>query len=189
MAGKLPSFITGANAKIKAGGLTIAYAQDVNYAATVDTIPVETMGRYEVVSNEPVGYRVSGTLNVVRYTPIAQLNKMAGAAKNGNGLGNWEFQSPSGGVASDHVNPGKLLSSQTWDLAIFQKEQASTSTADTVGAITTQSTVTIQDCRFTSLGGAITKRGILVESYSFVGILESDESFDASNSGDNDLST
>jgi hypothetical protein len=183
MAGKLPSFITGANAKIRAGGLVLAYAQDVNYTATIDVIPVETMGRYEVVSNEPVGYRVSGTLNVVRYTPVAQANGMAGAASGGNGLGNWNLQSPAAGTAGDSVNPGRLLSSQTWDLEVFQKKQ------DGTGAITSQPSVKVQDCRFTSLGGAITKRGILVESYSFVGILESDESFEASNSGDSDLST
>jgi hypothetical protein len=54
MAGKKPSFITGATAKIKIGNLTMAYAQDVSYSTTVTTIPIETMGRYEVVSNEPV---------------------------------------------------------------------------------------------------------------------------------------
>jgi hypothetical protein len=56
MAGKTPSFITGATAKIKIGALTMAYAQDVSYNTTVTTIPIETMGRYEVVSNEPVAY-------------------------------------------------------------------------------------------------------------------------------------
>ena len=71
MAGKTPSFITGATAKIKAGNLTMAYCQDVSYSTTVTTIPIETCGRYEVVANEPVAYFVDGTLSIVRNTKEA----------------------------------------------------------------------------------------------------------------------
>lgn len=180
MAGKKPSFITGANAKIKAGNLTLAYAQDVNYATTVDIIPIETMGRYEAVTNEPVGYRVEGTLNVVRYTKIAQANQMTAAAVGGNGLGKWNFST--GGVGSEHINPGELLASQTWDLEVFQKY-------DDGGQTKSQIVIKIKDCRFRTKGGAINKRGILVESFSFVGILGEDDSFSVSNSGDIDLTT
>jgi len=180
MAGMKPSFVTGANAKIKAGNLTLAYAQDVSYAATVDIVPVETMGRYEVVSNEPVGYRVEGNLNVVRYTKVAQQNGMNGAAAGGNGVGKWNFST--GGVASQHVNPGDLLVSQTWDLEVFQKY-------DDNGQPASQLVSKVKDCRFRSKGGAINKRGILVEAFAFVGILAEDDSFTASNSGDQDLSS
>lgn len=180
MAGKKPSFITGANAKIKAGNLTLAYAQDVSYATTVDVIPIETMGRYETVSNEPVGYRVEGQLNIVRYTKIAQQNGMSGANAGGNGVGKWVM--PTGGTASQHVNPGELLASQTWDLEVFQK-------FDNAGAVDSTKVIKIKDCRFRSKGGAINKRGILVESFAFSAILAEDDSFDVSNSGDNDLAT
>jgi len=179
MAGKKPSFITGANAKIKAGDLTIAYAQDVSYNTTVTTIPIETMGRYEVVTNEPVAYFVEGTLSVIRYTKIAEENQMSGAAKGGNGVGKWNFQT--GGNGGEHVNPGKLLASQTWDLEIFQKF------ADAGGATQTTETVSVKDCRFTRKGGAINKRGVLVEQFAFSAILIDDDSFDAANSGDTDL--
>ena len=180
MAGKKPSFITGANAKIKAGDLTIAYAQDVSYNTTITTIPIETMGRYEVVTNEPVAYFVEGTLSVIRYTKIAEENQMSGAAKGGNGVGNWNFQT--GGTASEHVNPAKLLASQTWDLEIFQKF------ADSGGVSQTQEAVSVKDCRFTRKGGAINKRGVLVEQFAFSAILIDDDSFDAAGSGDSDLS-
>jgi len=180
MSGKKPSFVTGANAKIKAGNLTLAYAQDVSYAATVDIVPVETMGRYEVVTNEPVGYRVEGNLNVVRYTKIASLNGMQGAAAGGNGVGKWNFST--GGKASEHVNPGEMLASQTWDLEVFQKY-------DDAGTIKSELVSKVRDCRFRSKGGAINKRGILVEAFSFVGVLAEDDSFTASNSGDSDLSS
>lgn len=180
MAGKKPSFVTGANAKIKAGDLTIAYAQDVSYNTTVTTIPIETMGRYEVVTNEPVAYFVEGTLSVIRYTKIAEENAMSGAAKDGNGVGNWNFQT--GGTGSEHVNPGQLLASQTWDLEIFQKF------ADSGGAVQSEEAVSVRDCRFTRKGGAINKRGVLVEQFAFSAILIDDDSFDASESGDVDLS-
>lgn len=180
MAGKKPSFVTGANAKIKAGNLTLAYAQDVSYATTIDIVPVETMGRYEVVTNEPVGYRVEGNLNVVRYTRIAAQNGMQGAAAGGNGVGKWNFST--GGNAKEHVNPGDMLASQTWDLEVFQKY-------DDSGTIKSELVSKVRDCRFRSKGGAINKRGILVESFSFVGVLAEDDSFTASNSGDNDLAS
>ena len=175
MSGKAPSFLTGANAKIKAGGITIAYAQDTSYNVTVTTIPIETMGRYEVVSNEPVAYFVDGTLSVIRYTKIANANGMDKTAINGNGLGNWNMNT--GQAASDQVNPGALLGSKTWDLDVFQK--------DTSGST---KVVTITDCRFIRQGSSITKRGVLTEQYAFNGILKSDDSFTASLSGDDDLS-
>jgi len=191
MAGKVPSFITGANAKITAGGVTFAYASDVSYAVVVDTVPIETMGRYEAVSNEPVNYSVSGELSVVRYTGIANANNMAGAAVNGNGLGNVNFKT--GGNGADEINPANMLISQTWDLNVYQKiasgNPATTSPAETnAGAPTSGAVITITDCRFNRKTAGINKRGILVDRLSFVGILGYDDSFQAGSSGDVDLS-
>jgi hypothetical protein len=181
MAAKAPSFVTGANAKIKAGGKTFAYASDVSYQVIVDTVPIETMGRYEAVN-----YSVSGELSIVRYTKVAAQNNMPGTATNGNGLGNVDFAT--GGIASDHINPGNILASQTWDLAVYQKTQAAETagggTAVTVDAV---EFISITDCRFTRMSAGINKRGILVDRLSFVGILMNDDSFEASNSGDIDL--
>lgn len=182
MAAKIPSFVTGANAKVKAGGLTFAYAQDVAYRVNVDTVAIETMGRYETVSNEPVNYTVSGELAIVRYTAIAKDNKMAGTAAGGNGLGNANWTT--GGKGSDQIDPGNLLASQTWDLAVFQKVQVAGSPATSL----VPAVITITDCRFTNKSSGLNKRGILVDRMSFVGILASDDSFVASNSGDIDLS-
>ncbi len=191
MAGKVPSFITGANAKITAGGVTFAYAADVSYNVSVDTVPIETMGRYEAVSNEPVNYSVSGELSVVRYTGIANANGMAGAAANGNGLGNVNYKT--GGNAASEINPGQILISQTWDLAVFQKIASGTppitSPAETnTGAPASGAVITITDCRFNRKSAGINKRGILVDRLSFVGILAYDDSFQAGTSGDIDLS-
>lgn len=180
MSGKKPSFITGANAKIQAGGITMAYAQDVSYNVTVTTIPIETMGRYEVVSNEPVAYFVDGTLSVIRYSSVAA--GMSGAAAHGNGIGNWKFATPSGTDASQMMNPAQMLASQTWDLNIYQK-------FDNGGTVDSQDVINLKDCRLTRKGGAINKRGVLVEQFSFNAILQDDDSYTAANSGDNDLTS
>lgn len=187
MAGKKPSFITGANAKIKVGGKTFAYAADVSYQVAVDTIPIETMGRYEAVTNEPVNYSVAGELSVVRYTSIAKSNGMPGTNTGGNGLGKVDYTT--GGNASNELNPGNILFSQTWDLSVFQKEQlAATAAGGTATVTDSVEFITIKDCRFTRKSSALNKRGILVDRLAFVGVLADDDSFDVSSSGDTDLS-
>lgn len=176
-----------ANAKIKVGGKTFAYASDVSYQVAVDTVPIETMGRYEAVTNEPVNYSVAGELSVVRYTQIAKDNNMNGTNTGGNGLGKVDFTT--GGNGAHHINPGNILLSQTWDLAVFQKTQAAATAGGATAAVTDAvEFITIKDCRFTRKSAGINKRGILVDRLSFVGILADDESFDSSNSGDIDLS-
>lgn len=186
MAAKMPSFITGANAKIKVGGKTFAYASDVSYQVAVDTIPIETMGRYEAVSNEPVNYSVAGELSVVRYTGIANQNGMPGTNSGGNGLGQVNYTT--GGNGGYEINPGNILLSETWDLAVFQKTQTGATAAGGTAQVTDAvEFITIKDCRFNRKSAALNKRGILVDRLSFVGIIANDESFDASYSGDTDL--
>lgn len=176
MAGKTPSFITGATAKIKIGNLTMAYAQDVSYSTTVTTIPIETMGRYEVVSNEPVAYFVDGSLSIIRYTKEA--SSMNGAAANGNSVEQWHNTAGSGGTAGDGFDPARMIASETFDTEIFQK----------LANGGTESVGKLRDCRFTRKGGAINKRGILVENFSFNAILmDNDADVEAGNSGDLDL--
>jgi hypothetical protein len=186
MAGKKPSFITGANAKIKVGGRTFAYASDVSYAVSVDVIPIETMSRYEAVTHEPVNYSVAGDLSVVRYTGIAKTNNMPGANTGGNGAGRVDYAT--GGNMSHEFNPGNMLLSNTWDLAVFQKEQSGlTDGGGTANVTDSVEFITIKDCRFTRMSGSLNKRGILVDRFSFVGILFDNESFDGAYSGDIDL--
>ena len=176
MAGKTPSFITGATAKIKIGNLAMAYAQDVSYNTTVTTIPIETMGRYEVVSNEPVAYFVDGSLSIIRYTKEA--SAMNGAAQNGNSVEQMINTTGSGGVAGDGFDPARIICSETFDLEIFQ----------TLCDGGTESVGKLRDCRFTRKGGSINKRGVLVEQFSFNAILmDNDSQVEVDNSGDLDL--
>lgn len=189
MAGKKPSFITGATAKIKIGALTMAYAQDVSYNAAVTTIPIETMGRYEVVSNEPVAYFVDGTLSVIRYTKAAggdtaQSTVDNAAVHTGNSVEQWNNNPGSGGVAGDGFDPARMLSSETFDLEIFSKLPGDAGTAST----DTTSVIKLRDCRFTRKGGGINKRGILVEQFAFNAILaDNDGEIEVGTSGDEDL--
>jgi hypothetical protein len=173
--GQQPSFITGANAKIQLAGKTIAYAQDVSYTVDVTHIPIEVMGRYEVVSNEPVAYFVNGSLSVIRYTSIAKT--MDGAAQSGNASTEW-------GDAGTHIDPSKFLMSETFDLFVMQKSSDSTATIDTT-------TITLYDCRFVRKGAGINKRGILVDMFTFNARFHSDSenpSTTTSGSFDTDLS-
>jgi hypothetical protein len=189
MAGMIPSFITGANARVSAGGKTFAYASDVSYSVSIDTVPIETMGRYEAVSNEPVNYSVGGELSIVRYTKLATTNPSVtgtqvppkGTVATGNGLG--QITTTNGDNMSNQINPGNILLSMTWDLNVYQKTVNTTPDSNEVAFIT------ITDCRFNRMSAGINKRGILVDRLSFVGILMQDDSFAATSSGDLDLST
>lgn len=197
MANQVPTFITGANAKITVDGVTFAYASDVSYQVVVDTIPIETMGRYEAVTNEPVNYTVTGDLSVVRYTSLANKTAETGSSK-GNGLGN--VTGTSGETQSFQFDPGNMLTSSSWDLVVYQKyatgagltgtSAIASGVADAAAIATGVSqlgVIKIADCRFNRKSAGISKRGILVDRLSFVGILASDESFVSSPSGDKDL--
>jgi hypothetical protein len=199
MAGQLPSFITGANAKIKVGNLTMAYAQDVSYSIEVSTIPVETIGRYEVVTNEPIAYYVSGTLSVIRYTKSAANvtgadKVLSGVNKTGNSINNWNDDTGAGNIGK-HFDPGQLLTSKTFDLEIIAKISgdaggpvAAGATPNPAGSTSGESVIKIRDCRLTRKQGSVTKRGLIVDQFAFSAVLaDNDDENAVSGSGDSDL--
>ena len=163
MASIKPGFITGANAKIKAGLETLAFCTDVSYNVEVQTIPIESMGKYEVHTHEPVGYAISGNLSIIRYTSRASANGISDAtASKGNSPAeitpvatgaNWEAM----------MDPAKMLTSETFDLELSEK----TATGENKFFV-------ISDCRFNRRGSSLNKRGVLVDQYSFVAVLGSD---------------
>jgi hypothetical protein len=180
-----PSFITGASARIRVGGKTFAYASDVSYQVSVDTIPVETMGRYEAVTNEPVNHSVAGQLSIVRYTKFAGTagNPYQANQSGGNGMAN-------SGLAG-FFDPGLILASQSVDIEIYQKQTLDVSTGQGAGNTATATPILvakIRDCRMNRLSGGINKRGILVETMSFVGVLFDSDDNTSSHSADTDLS-
>jgi hypothetical protein len=185
MAQLKPGFITGANAKIKAFDKTIAYCSDVSYNVTVQTIPVESMGKYEVHSNEPVGYTVDGTFSVIRYTKNATDAAAGGVIKDaadGKNNAPESIENGSQGHMGQHLDPKQLLISQTFNLEIIERRGEA-------GANET-SVFKIKDCRLTRRGMTLNKRGVMVDNYAYVGILATDEDIvaEVSESGVEDLS-
>jgi hypothetical protein len=185
MAGKLPGFITGANAKLQiiGGGnppssKTIAYVSDMSYTVDTLTVPVESWGRYEVLSNEPIAYGVSGSFSVIRYTKALQTN-LPNSASSGNSAKELGDSTNKNSVG-DQLNPGVILFSKTFDIAVAQKD-ASTSGITPFLKLT--------DCRVTGRRAALNKRGVLVDAYTFVGILaqDVDSATQTGPSGDQDL--
>jgi hypothetical protein len=135
MAGLRPFFITGANAKIKLNGKTIAFCTDLSYSVRVDHKAPKVLGMYESTSVEPLGYTVSGSFSVIRYTKDVKsaTGTAIDASNAGNGVGNWGtawdgasgFLSSNGvgndGRAHEALNPSAFAAGTTFDIQIYQK--------------------------------------------------------------------
>ena len=137
--GHSPFFISGANAKIKLNGKTLAFCTDVSYSIQVITQTPKILGMFEGSSVEPLGYSVSGSFTVIRYAKDAAAavgSKPKGIAGNdaGNGVGNWggvwggtvgDFLARNGvgndGRANEALDPSKLAGGTTFDIEIYQK--------------------------------------------------------------------
>lgn len=140
MSGVRPFFVTGANAKIKLNGKTLAFCTDLSYSVEILTQTPKVLGMYEGSSVEPLGYTVSGSFTVVRYVKDIQSavngKPPTGVAENdaGNGVGNWgnawgglgsslldAAGVGNGGRADEALNPAKFASGTTFDIQIYQK--------------------------------------------------------------------
>ena len=184
MADVKPGLITGSNAKIQFGGKTLAYATDIQYSVETAVIPVEVMGHFEVIANEPIAVTVNGSFTVVRYAKGAAVGTgnsatLPGAAASGNGIGQL-----GGDNQRDAFNPAKILLTKTVDIAVFQKKPNDAGTDVTASS----EVFKIIDCRLTRMSGSVNKRGVLTEAYAFVGRLLQDDDHTVGVSTDTDLS-
>jgi hypothetical protein len=166
MAANKAGFVSGANAKIKMGGKTVAFCSDVSYTADMMTIPIEVIGSYEVRSYEPIAYTVNGSFSIIRYTS----NITPGG---GNPLGNGPTQiggngSGTGGKINQMMNPGVVLSSETFDLEIQQSKAAEAGSTEATAAY---AFLKITDVRVTRRQGSLNKRSVMTDTYTFVGSL------------------
>jgi len=177
MSGKKAGFITGANAKLKIGGNTVAYATDLQYREDVQHIPIYAMGKIDAHAYEPVGYTVSGTFSVIRYTKKAAAHTPAASTDNS---ANSPALYPDVG---NQMDPGKWLSSNTVDIELFERTINDLAAA----ADTSTSVIKILDCRLTRRGISLTKRGVMSESFQFVGEIIQDSGQAAAHSGKADL--
>lgn len=140
MAGTRPFFITGANAKVKLNGKTLAFCTDLSYSISVLTQTPKILGMYEGSSVEPLGYTVSGSFTVIRYAKDVTSNT-GGKPPNGitpndagNGIGNFgaawggglgSFLAANGvgndGRPNENLDPSKLANGTTFDIQVYQK--------------------------------------------------------------------
>jgi hypothetical protein len=177
MAGIKSTFVVGARAKVKIDSKTLAFATNVNYTVDVAHIPVEVLGAYEVVAYEPVGYRVNGTLTIVRYTANGNTTRTDGANADGNSVFKMG-DSANAARAPAAFNPGNLILSETFEIEVYDRR-------DGTKANDGQKFVTIHDARFERRSGGLNAKGLLEEQYSFNGILMHDDAATVSKSGPN----
>lgn len=136
-----PTFITGATAKIRLNGKTLAFCTDFSCSIQILTKTPRVLGKYEGDSVEPLSYSVSGSFSVLRYAKgvkqaLGPGRAPAGLAENdaGNGVGNWgtswggklgDILASSGvgndGRAQEALDPSKFKAGTTFDIQIFQK--------------------------------------------------------------------
>ncbi len=141
MASTKPAFITGATAKIRLNGKTLAFCQDFSCSVQILTKTPKVLGKYEGDSVEPLGYMVSGSFTVVRYAKgvrqsLGDGHYPNGLAENdaGNGVGNWgtawggklgDILSRNGvgndGRAHEALDPSKFSTGTTFDIQVYQK--------------------------------------------------------------------
>jgi hypothetical protein len=141
MSGVRPFFITGANAKIKLNGKTLAFCTDLSYSIQVITQTPKVLGMYEGSSVEPLGYNVSGSFTVIRYAKDAKAatgkKSPRDTATNdaGNGVGNWGSAWGNGlfngaaaslglgndGRANEALDPSRFNQGTTFDIQVYQK--------------------------------------------------------------------
>ena len=192
MAGIRPTFITGANAKVRVNDKTLAYCTDLSYSVQVITQTPKILGMYEGSSVEPLGYSVSGSFSIIRYAKDVQEN--VGGAKTpngmagndaGNGVGNWggvwggtigDFLARNGigndGRANEALDPSKFQNSVTFDIQVYQKTPGGS-----IGVANSR------NVRITQADFSIQKKGVAQQRFNFVALYVDEDSFVADFSG------
>lgn len=154
MSGMQPAFITGATAKIRLNGKTLAFCQDFNCTVQISTKTPKVLGKFEGDSVEPLSYLVSGSFTVVRYAKGIRQSLGAGVPRSlaendaGNGVGNWgtawggtagDFFARNGigndGRAHEALDPSKFANGTTFDIQIYQKVSAPGRQADVITSV------------------------------------------------------
>lgn len=176
-----PFFITGATAKIKVNGLTLAYCSNISYSVTVNHATPRVLGMYEPTSIEPTGYLVTGAFTVIRYTADAT-SKVGGTNPNGadpkgNGIGGWSDSkgkvfSGSDGRTNENLNPKKLDRAAGFDIQLYQKTSG--------GQV---SVAKIREARITKADFNLAKKSAATQTFQFTALYADEDSFLADFSG------
>lgn len=184
-----PFFLTGANAKIKVNGQTLAYCTNVSYSVQVNHATPRVLGMYEPTSVEPLSYIVTGTFSVVRY--VADVKGKTGTSpvgvnNGGNGIGNMgpdglgnrlaeglDLNGNADGRTYDNLNPAKLDKATGFNIELYQKLQG--------GEL--QSVARIRDARITQADFSLAKNAPAMQTFQFTALYADEDSFLADFSG------
>lgn len=196
MAGVKPFFLTGANAKVRINGKTLAYVTNLSYSVTVNHATPIVLGMYEASSVEPLSYRVNGSFTVVRYVADivndisdgSSRQTPPGVDERGNGIGGWgpegslqkfgagfDIKKGVDGRVYENLNPGKLKIATTFDIDVYQKY------AGVEGAH--RSVAKIRDVRITKADFNIGAKTAANQTFNFTAIYADEDSFIADFSG------
>jgi hypothetical protein len=128
MAKQIPFFLTGANAKIKLNGVTLAFCANFGYSVRIESAAPRVLGQYEIDSIEPLSYNVAGSFTIIRYAKnlkekVEKLGMVApdGVSNKGGGLGNWQPSNSKEGRANENADPSKLSTGGFFDIEVYQK--------------------------------------------------------------------
>lgn len=185
MSGMKPFFLTGANAKIKVNGVTLAFVTSLSYSVSINHATPRILGMYEPTSVEPLSYMVTGAFSVIRY--VADAKDKIGASPNsvsskGNGIGYWSkngedigkkiLKSGSDGGAYENLNPSKLAAGTGFEIEVIQKTSGGQVTA-----------AKIRNARITRADFSIAKNQAAIETFNFTALYLDEDSFIADFSG------
>lgn len=195
MAKLAPFFLTGANAKIKLNGKTMAFVTDLTYAVEVPHAAPTLLGNYEPTSLEPLAYKVKGSFTLLRYiNGVAEslrdqgFKTPSGVNDQGNGVGAWgpsggngitDFLARNGigsndGQAQRALNPADFDNSVRFDIEIYQKVAGGGQCA----------VARLKDCRINLANFSISKKSPAMQAFSFQAIYADEDSFVTSMSGE-----
>ncbi len=187
MANKIPFLLTGANAKVKMNGVTIAMITNLSYNVTIPHFVPKVLGVYEGDTVEPLGYGISGSFSVIRYLQGLDITKgPSGLSDSGNGTGAMtKYKSGAGSVLAKTVgrpgdsklqealNPNKFKDSMGFDIEVYQKLPNGESSP----------AFRIRGARITSASGSLEKRAVYGQTFNFTAQYFDDDSVIADPSG------
>ena len=186
MARKPPFFITGANAKIKLNGRTVAFATDVSYSVEVMHAEPQLLGMYEAANIEPLAYRVAGNLTIIRYAKNMkdflehkEYSTPDNVSNQGNSIGSYKDASIidyaiSGGKADRSLDPATLDQAVKFDIEIYQKSNDPNDI---------QGIARLRACRLIRSDFSMSKKQPAIQRFAFKAIYLDEDGFYARPSG------
>ena len=197
MSGIRPTMISAPRVVIYLNNTPVAFAIGLSLNAGVSINPVYALGSFEAISLEPVMYApVSGVLQVIRLaTPENRAALVAAGGGNSGSLGDAKggaYQSSIGNSVDNdivtignlytHLDPEKVLASETFDLNIFIKNLTSAGDSSvTPAASDLMSFMQIKDCRLTGRNTNISMGSLVNEPLTWVGLLAINTTLAATN--------